>query len=76
MQTGVNYAALSMQGVRFFQSAIAVAMPQLQGLGDSTTVYQRSIRLGVATQFTVDVRIRRFTLNTAIMVAACLLVSL
>ena len=46
---------ISMPGMWFFQSTLAVAMPQLQGLGNATAVQERTVRFGVAAQFTDNV---------------------
>ncbi len=72
MQVGVDHTEISMQGMWFLQSKFAVAVPQLQGLGNATAVQQRSVRFGVAAQLTDDVVRIHFTPNSAHLRAASL----
>ena len=44
----------------FFQPAIAVAVPQLQRLGNATAFHKRTVRFGVAAQFINNVILNPF----------------
>ncbi len=50
VQTCGRNAAIPVSGMRFFESAAAVAMPELPGLGNTTASIARSVRYGAAAQ--------------------------